>query len=92
MMWHVVFAEPGALPTSRAAKTRDSAISVACELLHQSYDVRRIVEPNGSCIELQELNAHYDEGRFPGLRPQRPQLELIVSSNDRQSQLSKPLE
>jgi hypothetical protein len=68
MMWHVVFAEHGELAQSRAARSRDSAIHVACELLDQSYDVRRIVEPNGSFIERPELNAHYDEGRFPGLR------------------------
>jgi len=68
MMWHVVSAEHGGLPRSRAAKSRDSAIHVACELLHQSYDVRRVIEPNGSFIDRAELDAHYDEGRFPGLR------------------------
>jgi hypothetical protein len=51
MMWHVVFAEHGELAQSRAARSRDSAIHVACELLDQSYDVRRIIEPNGSFIE-----------------------------------------
>jgi hypothetical protein len=30
--------------------------------------VRRILEPNGATIERMELDAHYDEGRFPGLR------------------------
>ena len=49
-------------------KSRDSAIQIACELLHQSYDVRRIIEPYGSFIDRAELDAHYDEGRFPGLR------------------------
>jgi hypothetical protein len=67
-MWHVVFAEPGRLPQSRAARSRDHAIHVACELLSQSVDVRRILEPNGHCIEPAELNEHYDQGRFPGLR------------------------
>jgi hypothetical protein len=67
-MWHIVFAEHGGLPQSRAARSRDSAIQIACELLHQSYDVRRIIEPYGSFIERAELDAHYDEGRFPGLR------------------------
>ncbi len=66
-MWHVVFAEPGRLPQSRAARSRDAAIHAACELLAQSYDVRRILEPNGSSIERAELEGHYDEGRFPGL-------------------------
>jgi hypothetical protein len=68
MMWHVVFAEHGRLPQSRAARSRDHAIHVACELLNQSFDVRRILEPNGQSIERDELNEHYDYGRFPGLR------------------------
>jgi hypothetical protein len=68
MMWHVVFAERGELAQSRAARSRDSAIHVACELLSQSCDVRRIVEPNGSFIERAELDKHFDGGRFPGLR------------------------
>lgn len=68
IMWHIVFAEPGRLPQSRAAKSRDAAIHAACELLAKSCEVRRILEPNGSTIEQTELNAHYDDGRFPGLR------------------------
>lgn len=68
MMWHVVFAEPGLLPQSRAAKSRDQAIQTACELLSQSFDVRRIVEPSGQTIERDELNEHFDRGRFPGLQ------------------------
>ena len=71
MMWHVVFAEPGQLPRSRAARSRDTAIHTACELLADGCDVRRILEPNGRSIERAELDAHYDEGRFPGLRLQR---------------------
>jgi hypothetical protein len=72
MMWHVVFAEPGRLPQSRAAKSRDHAIQAACELLSQSLDVRRILEPNGRSIERPELDEHFDEGRFPGLRRNAP--------------------
>ena len=68
MMWHVVFAEHGRLPQSRAARSRDHANQVACELLNQSLDVRRILEPNGRSIEPAELYEHYDHGRFPGLR------------------------
>ena len=67
-MWHVVYTEPGLLPKSRAAKSRDHAIQVACELLSQSFDVCRILEPNGRSIERAELDEHYDQGRFPGLR------------------------
>ena len=33
MMWHVVFAERDGRVQSRAARSRDSAIHVACELL-----------------------------------------------------------
>ena len=68
MMWHVVFAERGGLAQSRAARSRDSAIQVACELLSQCCDVRRIIEPRGSFIERSELDEHFDGGRFPGLR------------------------
>ena len=78
-MWHVVFAEPGRLPQSRAARSRDAAIHVACELLAQSYDVRRVLEPNGTSIERAELDGHYDEGRFPGLHP-REQLSRVASA------------
>ena len=68
MMWHVVFADPNGRVQSRAAKSRDSAIHIACELLDQTLDVRRILEPNGRSIERPELDKHFDEGRFPGLR------------------------
>jgi hypothetical protein len=68
MMWHVVFAGHDGRVQSRAARSRDSAIHVACELLSESCDVRRIVEPNGASIERPELDEHFDEGRFPGLR------------------------
>ena len=71
-MWHVVFAEPGQLPRSRAARSRDAAITIACGLLAQSIDVRRIIEPGGSFIERAELDQHYDLGRFPGLRWTNP--------------------
>jgi hypothetical protein len=68
MMWHVVFAEAGQLPRSLAARSPDTAIHTACELLAEGWDVRRIVEPNGLSIERSELDEHYDAGRFPGLR------------------------
>jgi hypothetical protein len=68
MMWHVVFAERGGLPKSRAARSRDAAIHAACELLSLECDVLRVVEPNGSFIERAELDEHFDGGRFPGLR------------------------
>ena len=74
MIWHVVFAEHDGQVQSRAARSRDSAIQLACELLSQSCDVRRIVEPHGASIERSELDEHYDEGRFPGLR--RPAEEI----------------
>lgn len=67
-MWHVVYAQPGQLAQSRAVRSRDAAIQVACELLNEGCDVRRVIQPNGAFIERGELDAHYDEGRFPGLR------------------------
>ena len=38
------------------------------ELLQQSHEVLRAIGPDGTRIERDELDAHYDEGRFPGLR------------------------
>ena len=64
MMWHVVFAERGGLPQSRAARSRNSAIRMACELLSESCDVRRVIEPNGSFIERAELDEHLDAAGF----------------------------
>ena len=61
------FAERGGLAQSRAARSWDSAIHVAWELLSPSCDVRRIIEPNGSFIERPELDEHFDGGRFPGM-------------------------
>jgi len=68
MIWHVVFTGGDRPVQSRAARSRDAAIQVACELLSQSCDVRRIVEPHGASIERSELDQHFDGGRFPGLR------------------------
>jgi hypothetical protein len=68
MMWHVVFAERDGKVLSRTARSWDYAIHVGCELLSQAYDVRRILEPNGMSTERPELDEHFDEGRFPGLR------------------------
>jgi hypothetical protein len=53
------------LPQSRAAKSREAAIHAACELLAQSYDVRRIIEPNGAFIERQELDGITMKGASP---------------------------
>ena len=78
MMWHVVFAEPGRLPRSRAARSRDAAIHAACELLAEGNDVRRIVEPSGVFIERAELDEHYDSGRFPGLRIPSPGIAKLT--------------
>jgi hypothetical protein len=74
MMWHAV----SQIVVSRAARSRDSAIHVACELPSQSCDVRQILEPNGFSIERLELDEHFDEGRFPGLRR-----DMLVPSDGR---------
>ena len=68
MIWHVIYENRDSRVQSRAARSRDLAIHMACELLQQSYEVRRVIGPDGSVIERVELEAHYDEGRFPGLR------------------------
>ena len=91
MMWHVVFTEPGRLPQSRAARSRDAAIKAACELLALSYDVRRILETNGMSIERAELDEHYDQGRFPGLRiPRRPEASALLGWSGVQPPLRRP--
>jgi hypothetical protein len=59
-------------------RSRDAAIHVACELLAQCYDVRRILEPNGKSIERAEIDGHYDEGRFPGLHPRKQRNPLAI--------------
>jgi len=82
MMWHVVYAEPGQLPLSRAARSRGAAIQSACELLAKGCDVRRVVEPSGSFIDRAELDEHYDEGRFPG---------LLITRTPRAAELAIPL-
>jgi hypothetical protein len=80
MMWHVVYAEAGQLPRSRAARSRDAAIHAACELLAQGADVRRVIDPRGAFIERAELDEHYDGGRFPGLRiPQEPPARHVMA-------------
>jgi len=64
MIWHVIYEDRDGRVQSRAARSRHVAIHVACELLKQSYEVRRVIEPDGSMLERAELEAHYDEGRF----------------------------
>jgi hypothetical protein len=41
---------------------------MACDFLHQSLEVRRVVWPDSTVIEHAELDVHYDGGRFPGLQ------------------------
>ena len=68
MIWHVIYEDQKGRILSRAARSRDAAIHMACELMQQSRVVRRVIGPDGSMIERAELEAHYDEGHFPGLR------------------------
>jgi len=93
MMWHVVFAEPGQLPRSRAARSREAAIQSACELMAQGYDVRRILEPHDRSIERAELEGHFDAGRFPGLRIPAPPLagNLFQAGEPSRSQILFPV-
>jgi len=41
---------------------------MTCELLQRSYEGSPAIEPDGAVIDGAELEAHYDEGRFPGHR------------------------
>jgi hypothetical protein len=66
MIWHVIYKDRDGRVQSRAARSRDLEIHIACQLLQQPYCVRRAIGPDGSVIERVELEAHYDEGRFPG--------------------------
>ena len=68
MIWHVIYEDRDGRVQSRAAPSRDLAIHMACEFLQQSLEVRRVIEPDNTVIERAELDAHYDGGRFPGLR------------------------
>ena len=68
-MWHVIFEERDGHVSSRVARSRDAAVQVACELLQASHPVRRALGPQGQVIEQAELESHYDNGHFPGLRP-----------------------
>ena len=67
-MWHVIYEDQNGRVESRAARSRDLAIHMACELLRQACVVRRAIGSDGAIIERAELEAYYDEGRFPGLR------------------------
>ena len=79
MMWHVVFAERGGLPQSRAARSRDSAFgwhASSQSVLRRSTSI----EPNGSFIERAELDEHFDGGRFPGLRRDASSIRFVNKS------------
>ena len=64
MIWHVIYEDRAGRVQSRAARSGDLAIHMACELLQQSFEVRRAIRPHGSAIERAELEAHYDQGGF----------------------------
>jgi hypothetical protein len=68
MIWHLIYEDEDRRIESRAARSRDVAINMACELLQQSYEVRRAIGSDRVVIEHAESEAHYDEYRFPGLR------------------------
>lgn len=61
MIWHVIYSDQTGRVQSRAARSRDLAVHTACELLSQSLEVRRVIGPDGSTIEHDELEAHYDD-------------------------------
>jgi hypothetical protein len=63
----VIYEDRDGRVQSSAAQSRDLAIHMACELLQQSHEVRRLIGPDNTVIERAELDAHYDGGHFPGL-------------------------
>jgi hypothetical protein len=50
MIWHVIHEDSDGRVQFRAARSRDLAIHMACELLRESHEVRRVIGPNGSVI------------------------------------------
>jgi hypothetical protein len=48
MIWHVIYEDRDGRVQSRAARSRDLAIHMVCELLQQSFEVRRAIGPDGS--------------------------------------------
>jgi hypothetical protein len=68
MIWHVIYEDGEGRVQSRAARSRDVAIQMACELMQQSHEVRRAIGPDGSIIERAELEVHYEKDHSPGLR------------------------
>jgi hypothetical protein len=65
-MWYVIYADQGGSAHSRAERSRDSAIQIACEFLRRSYEVRRVIGPDGLNIERPELDAHCNDWRLAG--------------------------
>ena len=57
MIWHLIYEDKDSRVQSRAARSRDVAIYMACELLQQSYKVRRVIGPDGVLIEHAESEA-----------------------------------
>jgi len=79
MIWHVIHEDSDGQMQSRAARSRDPAIQMACELLQQSYEVRRVIGPGGQVIERAELDGHYDNGHFPRSPARRASSRAIGS-------------
>jgi hypothetical protein len=59
MIRHLIYEDKDSRVQSRAARLRDVAIHMACELLRQSYEVRQAIGPDGDAVsERAELEAH----------------------------------
>jgi hypothetical protein len=67
-MWYVVYADRIGLVHTCAERSRDRAIRVACEFLNRSYEVRRVMGPDGSIVERPELDARNAEWKIPDRR------------------------
>jgi len=62
MIWHVIYEDQKGRILSRAARSRDAAIHMACELMQQSHVVRRAIGPDGSMIERAEAEIRIHAG------------------------------
>jgi hypothetical protein len=62
MIWHVIYADQNGTVQSRAARSSEHALDMAYELHRQSFEVRRIIAPDGSAIAHPLIDRRYAQG------------------------------
>ena len=62
MIWHVIYADQSGIVQSRAARSSDHALDIAYELYRQHYEVRRIIEPDGSVVKQWAIDRRLAQG------------------------------